>query len=71
MEERQQQMEDMKHTILSRILDQSARARCNIFYVIDITTKLIIVSDIFMFVNSEYALPWQAREREDGRRDAS
>ncbi|KAH0952205.1 hypothetical protein HN011_000674 [Eciton burchellii] len=29
MEERQQQMEEMKHTILSRILDQSARARLN------------------------------------------
>lgn len=29
MEERMQQMEDMRNSILSQVLDQSARARCN------------------------------------------
>lgn len=29
MEERKQQMEDMKHSILTQVLDQSARARLN------------------------------------------
>lgn len=35
MEEKIQQMEDMRNSILSQVLDQSARARCKniIFYI--------------------------------------
>ena len=28
MQEKQQQMEDMRHSILTQVLDQAARARC-------------------------------------------
>lgn len=33
MEERMQRMEEMKHTILTQVLDQSARARCKLYHI--------------------------------------
>lgn len=38
MEERIQQMEEMKHVILTQVLDQSARARCK-FILLSISLK--------------------------------
>jgi len=70
MEERKQQLENIKDDMLSRILDQSARARCNIFYIVNTVGRLIITFDLVTSVNSEHALSWQARERKDGKRNA-
>lgn len=41
MEERMQQMEEMKHVILTQVLDQSARARCKFI----LLSKYSIIND--------------------------
>lgn len=68
MEERMQQMEEMKHAILTQVLDQSARARCK-FTLLSISLRHGIITYIYCD-DSEYFMPWKAWEGQNGRRDA-
>lgn len=71
MEEQMQQMEEMKHVILTQVLDQSARARCK-FILLSMSPKCSI-NGLYhhILMDSKYASPWEAREGQNGGRDAS